>query len=132
MIIYPAIVEFPNDTRTLRRSIIRYPTVSSTAPSTGAYEECAKYLISRLKSVPCLEGVGILEESPAKCPVVIAKWTGVHEDWPVIILNSHYDVVPAVEADWTVDPFGAERKDGKVSSQHVMWSSSPAMHSIST
>lgn len=95
------------------QSIIRYPTVSSTAPST-AYEECAQYLLSQLKSVPCLEDVGIMEESPDKCPVVIAKWKGVHEDWPVFILNSHYDVVPADPEDWTVDPFAAERKDGKV------------------
>ncbi len=34
----------------------------------------------------------------------------------MIILNSHYDVVPAILEDWTVDPFGAERRDGKVSS----------------
>lgn len=39
----------------------------------------------------------------------------MHEDWPVIILNSHYDVVPAAEDDWTVDPFAGLRKDGKVS-----------------
>ncbi|KAL7534123.1 hypothetical protein ACHAXR_009365 [Thalassiosira sp. AJA248-18] len=96
------------------QSIIRYPTVSSTAQSTGAYDECAQYLLSQLKSIPCLEDVGILDESPDKCPVVIAKWRGIHEDWPVIILNSHYDVVPAAPEDWTVDPFAAIRKDGKV------------------
>lgn len=33
---------------------------------------------------------------------------------PVLILNSHYDVVPAALEDWTVDPFEAIRKDGKV------------------
>lgn len=96
------------------QNIIRYPTVSSTAPTTGAYEECAQYLLSQLQSVSCLEGCSILDESPDKCPVVIARWRGVHEDWPVIILNSHYDVVPAAEDDWTVDPFAGLRKDGKV------------------
>ena len=96
------------------QSIIRYPTVSSTAPSTGAYVDCAQYLLSQLKSVPCLDSIGILDESPDKSPVVIAKWRGIHEDWPVIILNSHYDVVPAAPEDWTVDPFAATRKDGKV------------------
>lgn len=35
-------------------------------------------------------------------------------DWPVLILNSHYDVVPAATEDWTMDPFAAIRKDGKV------------------
>lgn len=97
------------------QSIIQYPTVSTTAPSTGAYVECANYLLSQLKSVPCLEGVGILDESPDKCPVVIAKWRGMHEDWPVLILNSHYDVVPALPEDWReAEPFAATRKNGKV------------------
>eukprot|EP00585_Thalassiosira_rotula_P012273 CAMPEP_0196131950 /NCGR_PEP_ID=MMETSP0910-20130528/1746_1 /TAXON_ID=49265 /ORGANISM="Thalassiosira rotula, Strain GSO102" /LENGTH=469 /DNA_ID=CAMNT_0041391477 /DNA_START=37 /DNA_END=1449 /DNA_ORIENTATION=- len=96
------------------QSIIRYPTVSSTAASTGAYDDCAQYLLSQLRSVPCLESIAILNESPDKCPVVIAKWRGIHEDWPVIILNSHYDVVPAAPDDWTVDPFAATRRDGKV------------------
>ena len=64
--------------------------------------------------MPCLDSIGILDESPDKSPVVIAKWRGIHEDWPVIILNSHYDVVPAAPEDWTVDPFAATRKDGKV------------------
>ena len=34
---------------------------------------------------------------------------------PVIVLNSHYDVVPATEKDgWTVPPFQGIRKDGKI------------------
>ncbi|KAL9181854.1 hypothetical protein ACHAXT_012197 [Thalassiosira profunda] len=94
--------------------IIKFPTVSSTAPASGAYEECARYLVSQLEEVPCLSDVSVLAESPDKCPVVVAQWRGVHEDWPVIILNSHYDVVPANEEEWTVDPFAATRKDGKV------------------
>ena len=40
----------------------------------------------------------------------------------MIILNSHYDVVPAMEEDWTVaKPFAAERKDGKVSCAYFLW-----------
>ena len=87
----------------------------------GAYVDCAQYLSSQLKSIPCLTNVGILPESPEKCPVVIAKWEGIHPEWPVIILNSHYDVVPAMEEDWTVaKPFSAERKGGKVSSDYFL------------
>ncbi|KAL7548496.1 hypothetical protein ACHAWF_011776 [Thalassiosira exigua] len=96
------------------QSILRIPTVSSTAPSSGAYEECAEYLLGELRSVPCLEGVGVLDESPDRSPVVVARWRGVREDLPVLVLNSHYDVVPAAPEDWTVDPFGGLRKDGKV------------------
>lgn len=96
------------------QSILKIPTVSSTSRSSGAYNDCANFLISQLNSVPCLSDVGILDESPPDSPVVVAKWTGMHENWPVIILNSHYDVVPASTDDWTIDPFSAIRKDGKV------------------
>ncbi|KAL3796441.1 hypothetical protein HJC23_004238 [Cyclotella cryptica] len=96
------------------QQIVSYPTVSSTAASSGAYNECSQYIISQLKTILCLEDIGMLEESPRDSPVVIAKWRGIHEDWPVLILNSHYDVVPAAIEEWNVDPFGAIRKDGKV------------------
>jgi hypothetical protein len=96
------------------QSIIRYPTVSSIAASDGSYESCASYLLSRLRGVPCLDGICVLDESIPKCPVVVARWEGANRDWPVIVLNSHYDVVPANVEDWTVDPFGAVRRDGKV------------------
>ncbi|KAL7511681.1 hypothetical protein ACHAXN_008659 [Cyclotella atomus] len=83
-------------------------------PTPIAYKDCAEFIISQLQSIPCLEDIGVLPESPADSPVVIAKWRGIHEDWPVLILNSHYDVVPAALEDWTVRPFKAIRKDGKV------------------
>ena len=31
---------------------------------------------------------------------------------PALVLHGHLDVVPAAKADWSVDPFGAERADG--------------------
>ena len=100
------------------QSILRIPTVSSTAPSSGAYIACAQYILSQLQSIPWLADTTssfLLEETKeTNYPVVIAKWEGVHADWPVIILNSHYDVVPAILDDWAMDPFGAERRDGKV------------------
>ena len=96
------------------RSILKYPTVSSLASDSGAYSEYANYILSRLNAITCLSDVGILSESPINSPVVVARWEGAHANWPVILLNSHYDVVPAILDDWTVDPFGAERKDGRV------------------
>ena len=96
------------------QSILRYPTVSSIAASDGSYEGCATYLLSRLRSVRCLDGIGVLDGSMPGSPVVVARWEGANRDWPVIVLNSHYDVVPANVEDWTVDPFGAVRRDGKV------------------
>ncbi len=93
--------------------IIQYQTVSATAPETGAYTECAKFLIEQLESIPCLDEIHVLENSPDHSPVVMARWKGVDESLPVILLNSHYDVVPAVEEDWDVPCWGS-RKDGRV------------------
>mmetsp|Transcript_1052 Transcript_1052/g.1604 ORF Transcript_1052/g.1604 Transcript_1052/m.1604 type:complete len:473 (+) Transcript_1052:19-1437(+) len=94
--------------------ILQYQTVSATAPDTGAYIECAKFLIEQLESIPCLDDIHILEESPEHSPVVMARWKGADETLPIILLNSHYDVVPAVEEDWEVPCFEGFRKDGRV------------------
>lgn len=112
------------------QSIIRYPTVSSIAASDGSYESCASYLLSRLRGVPCLDGISVLEESIPKCPVVVARWEGANRDWPVIVLNSHYDVVPANVEDWTVDPFGAVRRDGKVRSCCLLLTLTAQLHHL--
>lgn len=94
--------------------IIQYQTVSATAPDTGAYKECAEFLIEQLRSIPCLDDIHILEEAPDHSPVVMARWKGVDETLPIILLNSHYDVVPAIQEDWNVPCFEGVRKDGRV------------------
>ena len=45
-----------------------------------------------------------------------------HDKLPVlpVLLVGHYDVVPAETAKWTVDPFGAEIKDGFVYSRGAL------------
>jgi acetylornithine deacetylase/succinyl-diaminopimelate desuccinylase family protein len=35
-------------------------------------------------------------------------------DGPTIVLNAHYDTVPVDESLWSVDPFGGERREGRV------------------
>jgi aminoacylase len=91
-----------------------YETVSATASSTGAYKECAKFLMNQLKGLQILEDIYFLEEAPDHSPVVVAKWKGKDENLPILLLNSHYDVVPADTTAWTVPPFEGLRKDGKI------------------
>ena len=93
---------------------LQFQTVSNTSPTTGAYVEAAAYLLEELSSVPCLDNVHYLHEAPDHSPVVIARWKGTNEELPIILLNSHYDVVPAEKEDWSVDPFEGLRKDGKI------------------
>lgn len=100
------------------RELLRFQTVSVTASESGEYRKCAEYLMSELKSLSCcLDNIHILEESPPDSPVVVARWRSWNRDadvMPVILLNSHYDVVPAVVEDWTVPPFEGVRRDGKI------------------
>mmetsp|Transcript_214 Transcript_214/g.276 ORF Transcript_214/g.276 Transcript_214/m.276 type:complete len:453 (+) Transcript_214:126-1484(+) len=93
---------------------VQFETVSSLAPSSGAYKECATWLVEQLKDLKCLDDVFLLDEAPDHSPVVVAVWKGQDENLPVLLLNSHYDVVPAAEKDWTVPPFEGVRKDGKI------------------
>lgn len=95
-------------------NFLQYETVSATGPSTGAYKEAANYLISELSSIPCLDKIHLLHEAPDHSPVVVARWKGSDDDLPVVLLNSHYDVVPASKEDWTVEPFEGLRKDGRI------------------
>jgi aminoacylase len=93
---------------------LQFETVTATAPETGAYVEAADYILDQLRSIPCLDSIHCLNESLDNSPVVVARWAGTNPDLPIILLNSHYDVVPANMDDWTVEPFAGLRKDGKV------------------
>jgi aminoacylase len=95
-------------------SFLKFETVSSLAPKTGAYRDCAAWIMKELKSVGVFESVSFLPEAPEHSPVVVAVWKGKDESLPIILLNSHYDVVPADLSAWTVPPFDALRKDGKI------------------
>jgi len=96
------------------QEFLRFETVSATSPETGAYKECAAFLKTELESLGVLDQVVYLEEAPDHSPVVVALWKGTDPSLPVILLNSHYDVVPADPSAWTVPPFAALRKDGKI------------------
>jgi aminoacylase len=110
---------------------LRFETISATAHSTGEYVKCAEFLRKELESIPynntnaedndkpqrkqLLKDVHFLPEAPDHSPVVIAHWPGKDSTLPILLLNSHYDVVPADLEAWTVPPFGATRSpDGKI------------------
>ena len=95
---------------------LRFPTVSSVAAENGAYVECAFWL-KQLLHDHCgsfLKDIFYLPEAPDHSPVVVAVWKGQDQELPVLLLNSHYDVVPADPAEWTVPPFEGLRRDGKI------------------
>jgi aminoacylase len=91
---------------------LRFPTVSSLAVKSGAYKDCAAWLLDELKASAVYDDVFYLPEAPEHSPVVVAVWKGVDETLPILLLNSHYDVVPA--ENWDVPPFEGIRRDGKI------------------
>ncbi|EEY64299.1 aminoacylase, metalloprotease family M20A, putative [Phytophthora infestans T30-4] len=81
--------------------LLRLRTVSAEGPS-GSYNECAQWLRGYLEEL----GLRVQIFSPVDGkPVVLATWEGEDPTLPGIILNSHYDVVPAMAEHWQYDPF---------------------------
>lgn len=99
------------------RQLIRFPTVSSVAAKDGTYVQCASWLCNELKNISVFDTVFLLPEAPDHSPVVVAVWKGVDPLLPIVLLNSHYDVVPAIANDWVESekqPFSGVRKNGKI------------------
>ncbi|CEG38232.1 acy1-like metalloprotease [Plasmopara halstedii] len=91
--------------------LLRLRTVSVEGPS-GSYNECAQWLRSYLEELELMVQVFLPVENK---PVVLATWKGEDSSLPGILLNSHYDVVPAMAEHWQYDPFDAQvLEDGRI------------------
>lgn len=77
------------------------PTVSSQGPS-GPYHEAVSFLQGLFTSIGLPSK--IIELVKGK-PILLVTWAGKDPSQPSILLNSHYDVVPAEPAHWRTDPF---------------------------
>lgn len=101
------------------QEIVRIPTEN---PPGRYYPECAETIGDMMKKIGCeVEYINIPEELlPELAPKgknlprvnVIGRYKGTH-DRPNIHFSGHYDVVPAGEG-WSVDPYEAVVKDGKL------------------
>ncbi|XP_017778463.1 PREDICTED: aminoacylase-1-like [Nicrophorus vespilloides] len=90
------------------REYLRIPSVH---PDIN-YDDCVKFLKGQAS------GLGLPYKvhytTPTK-PVFIITWEGTEPNAPSVMLNSHMDVVPVFEENWTHKPFGAEMDaDGKI------------------
>jgi succinyl-diaminopimelate desuccinylase len=98
----------------LTRELIRFPTVN---PPGEAYQPCAEFIGRRLSargfSVQYVRAAGTPGDSQRYPRMnVIARHQG-GSPGPCVHFNSHIDVVLS-GAGWTMDPFAAVVKDGKV------------------
>ena len=98
----------------LTQDLIRFPTVN---PPGEAYQPCAEFLGARLKrrgfQVEYVRAEGAPGDS-AKYPRInmVARYEG-KTPGPCVHFNGHLDVVQT-GAGWTLDPFAATVKDGRV------------------
>ena len=90
------------------QEMIRIPSVNF-GDGKGDEKDVAEYVVKQLTEVG-IESK-IYEAAPGRCNV-IARIKGSSPDRPGLVVHGHLDVVPANAADWSVDPFSAEMKDG--------------------
>lgn len=91
------------------RDLIRIDTTNWGGGKSEGEREAAEYLEARL------QGMGLetnMFESAHRRTSVVARVAGKNPDKPAIVVHGHTDVVPSNPDDWSVDPFGAEVKDG--------------------
>jgi len=93
----------------LCRELIRIDT-SNYGDNTGPGERKAAELVAERLAEVGLEST-IIESAPGRANVV-TRLEGADPSRPALLLHGHLDVVPAQAADWQVDPFSAELRDG--------------------
>lgn len=71
----------------------------------------AEYVAERLAAAG--PEPALLERTPGRTNVV-ARVEGTDPTAPALLVHGHLDVVPAEAADWSVDPFSGEVRDGVV------------------
>jgi len=96
------------------RDLVRIPTIN---PPGDQYEACASFLGDDLSrrgyDVEYIVAEGRPEHTPQHPRVNVIGARRGSSGGPVIHLNGHFDVVPP-GSGWTVDPFGAVVRDGRI------------------
>ena len=96
------------DCITLCQEMIRIPSVNY-GEGKGDERAMAEYVAAKLLEVGITSE--LIESAPNRVNVV-AKIPGSDPSRPGLVVHGHLDVVPANAADWSVDPFAGEIKDG--------------------
>jgi succinyl-diaminopimelate desuccinylase len=96
------------------RDLVRIPTIN---PPGENYRDCAQFIGDKLKEfgydVSFIEATGRPECSPEHPRVNVIGHLNGARIRPALHFNGHIDVVPP-GAGWTLDPFAAELRDGRI------------------
>ena len=92
------------------QDLIRIPSVNF-GEGKGDEKAVAQYIVASLGEVGI--SAKIYESAPNRCNV-IANIEGSDPSRAGLVVHGHIDVVPANAADWSVDPFAAEIREGMI------------------
>ncbi len=93
----------------IAQDLIRFDTTNWGGGRSEGEREAAEYVGAYLESL------GLQPEYYEPIPRrtnVMARVRGRNPGKPALVLHGHLDVVPAMAADWSVDPFAGEVRDG--------------------
>ncbi|GAA1631302.1 M20/M25/M40 family metallo-hydrolase [Leucobacter chromiireducens] len=98
-----------SETVRIARDLIRIDTSNRGGGDAEPERPAADYVAAFLRDLGL--DPEIIESAPGRASVV-ARVTGSDPALPALVLHGHLDVVPADAANWTVDPFAGEIRDG--------------------
>jgi acetylornithine deacetylase/succinyl-diaminopimelate desuccinylase-like protein len=96
-------------TAAIARDLIRLDTTNFGEGNSRGETEAAEYLGAHLERLGL--STNYVDAAPGRTSVV-ARVAGSDASKPALVVHGHTDVVPADPANWTVDPFGGEIRDG--------------------
>jgi acetylornithine deacetylase/succinyl-diaminopimelate desuccinylase-like protein len=96
-------------TAAIARDLIRFDTTNYGEGRSNGEADAAEYVAEKLRALD-LEPQ-FFEPEPGRVSVV-ARVRGRNADKPGLVVHGHLDVVPADPANWSVDPFAGEVRDG--------------------
>jgi succinyl-diaminopimelate desuccinylase len=112
--LFKAIDERRDDLVELTRALIRFPTVN---PPGEAYRPCAEFIGERLRArgfaVDYVHAAGTPGDNEQYPRINVIARSSRKVPGPCVHFNSHIDVVQS-GGGWTLDPFAAVVKDGRV------------------
>jgi acetylornithine deacetylase/succinyl-diaminopimelate desuccinylase-like protein len=98
------------------REIYKTAVESATVAGRHNVPKLANYLASKLKAAGWatsdLHVVPYASLNDPQTAALIARWPSAHPSRKPILIMAHMDVVEALPADWTTDPFQLVEKDG--------------------
>ena len=96
-------------TARIARDLIRFDTSNWGGGTANSETEAAHYVEAELQAIGLAPQ--LFDSEPGRTSVV-ARVPGTDPSRPALVLHGHLDVVPADPANWSVDPFAGEIRDG--------------------